>query len=513
MPKTHIIISKNLDAGAVIPQCLDNQFLPDEVFYDMQERNVDYSDSDVKIAREKATKSELNRALVYSSQIVVNRAFLWNNPTVYSNFIDTKENQSNRLAFTKLLGNSVIPYLYSEMGVDDEPKFDLDPVGVSAFHSLMRDLDSVDCLRFSTNDTQNNNQIDILKCRFQDYFLGYVGRSPGLIHHTAENLIPGRPSQERKQKVDALAKELSNWKKELLNKSIEIINDKDRIFRNDLYEKFLCEPEKGAIPNGRFLPVDKVPFLLEKKKLFDLRYNTNLADSLKRYAFTPAQSPSRSALAVDIELGEDGGQKLLQNLSKNIKNTFVEGTQEALSLPLLNSLCMDDIYQIRQLPGWSKYIESQRKILQNPLSCLEYLDEFKTTLQDFNTEINKWYLKNSLKPKLEKKYRVIVRVVVKVAGFVIAANLAGNIYTAALTAIAELPENMMDYAVSLCVDYIPLGKDEIERELGYSLDIVNYDVDVTKDAIEMLVHKAKEQSQTATHPEPSKDQANKSKNT
>ena len=57
MPKTRIITSKNLDAGTVIPQCLDNQFLPDAVFYDMQKRKVDYSDSSIKNAREKATKS------------------------------------------------------------------------------------------------------------------------------------------------------------------------------------------------------------------------------------------------------------------------------------------------------------------------------------------------------------------------------------------------------------------------------------------------------------------------
>src|ERR1700690_4637700 len=101
--KTSLILPDKLEAGAVIPQCLDNQFVPDDVFSYMVKNNVSYSDEHVQASRTEATRTELNRALVYAPQTIINRAFLWNNRVMYSSYKDVEGNQNNRQAFIKLL--------------------------------------------------------------------------------------------------------------------------------------------------------------------------------------------------------------------------------------------------------------------------------------------------------------------------------------------------------------------------------------------------------------------------
>ena len=69
----------SLEADAVVPQCLDNQYVSDNVFSYMVKKDVGYDDPFVSEQREKEVKTEFIRSLVYSSQVIVQRAFLKNN--------------------------------------------------------------------------------------------------------------------------------------------------------------------------------------------------------------------------------------------------------------------------------------------------------------------------------------------------------------------------------------------------------------------------------------------------
>jgi hypothetical protein len=511
--KTAIILPDKLEAGAVIPQCLDNQFLPDNVFSYMVENEVSYSDEQVQSSRIEATRTELNRALVYAPQMVINRAFLWNNRVLYSSYKDVKDNQDNRQAFIKLMKDqAIVPYLHDKSSIEDEPNFDLDEDGVRTFKSLLRDMDKVSCVRFSVDDDSNYNAIDSMTQKYHEYFIGFIARPLSLLKQTADGLLPGIDSKERREKVTLLTNELNTWKSQLHNVVLTQINNKGTATRNDLYQEFVCRKDiENSIPQGRFLNPTTSPFLLEKKKLFDLRYNINLADSLRRYVFTPSNMPMRSALAVDVDLGAGNGDKMIDILSNNIRHTFVEGTQKALKLPFLKDLEIQDVYELRQLPGWGEYIKMQREILEKPLDSLQHLDAFTRALENYNTQVADWYYKQKRLPVIEQQYSMIVRIAIKVAGVWIAHNLTGNFYTAALGALIDLPDRALGYTVSLLVDFIPVGRGEVIRQLGYSLDIINYETNVTKDALIQLVHKAEEASKKDSPPVV-KDLANQSKN-
>jgi len=201
---------------------------------------------------------------------------------------------------------------------------------------------------------------------------------------------------------------------------------------------------------------------------------------------------------------------MIDILSDNIRHTFVEGTQQALNLPFLKDLEIQDIYELRLLPGWGEYIRVQREVLEKPLESLQHLDAFTKALETYNIQMADWYHKQKRLPVREQKYRMIVRMAIKVAGVWIAHNLTGNFYTAALAALIDLPDSALGYTVSLLVDFISSDRAEVDRQLGYSLDIVNYEANVTKSSLVQLVSKAKEAFKKESPPIV-KDLANQSK--
>ena len=75
-----------LEADAVVPQCLDNQYVSDAVFTNLVDRGVDYRDAQVKAKREADFRNEFVRSLVYSSQVVIQRAYLKNSDFLHRNY-------------------------------------------------------------------------------------------------------------------------------------------------------------------------------------------------------------------------------------------------------------------------------------------------------------------------------------------------------------------------------------------------------------------------------------------
>jgi hypothetical protein len=80
---TTFMTRDQLEADAVVPQCLDNQFVSERVFRHMIDSDADYSDKTVHDLRETETKSELIRSLVYASQVIINRAYMRNNENIF----------------------------------------------------------------------------------------------------------------------------------------------------------------------------------------------------------------------------------------------------------------------------------------------------------------------------------------------------------------------------------------------------------------------------------------------
>lgn len=232
---------------------------------------------------------------------------------------------------------------------------------------------------------------------------------------------------------------------------------------------------------------------------------------MKRYAFTPSGFPTRSALSIEPEVQDQaGGEQLLSDLANNIRHTFMENTQEGFNLPLLSKLSIHDIYELRQLASYNEFVAAQNEILLHPLDCLNYIENFSNSVRDFNNEVSNWYYNQKRIPVIEKRYRTVIRVIVKAGGAIIAAK-TGGVLAASLGVIADLPENIENYIVNLAVDYIPIGKKEVDRNLGYSLEIIDRSHNVAREALEELVNKAMEYSNGKEVSPIGKDIANISK--
>ena len=135
-----IITPRLLEADATVPQCLDNQFVTDATLHFMTNNGLDYHAEEVVDRRRAETRTELVRSLIYSSQVLVNRAYLVNNPFLYESF--DEESPNERRAFARLLqfdgqSQAVLPFLYDEVDLgplidpqrEDEVNFVIQPQG------------------------------------------------------------------------------------------------------------------------------------------------------------------------------------------------------------------------------------------------------------------------------------------------------------------------------------------------------------------------------------------------
>jgi hypothetical protein len=68
-----ILLPNELEAGAVIPQCLDNQYVTAEALLALIDNSLTYDDERVLALRSKPVRNEFIRSLVYTPQVVVNR--------------------------------------------------------------------------------------------------------------------------------------------------------------------------------------------------------------------------------------------------------------------------------------------------------------------------------------------------------------------------------------------------------------------------------------------------------
>src|SRR4051794_29120614 len=128
------IKSTELDAFATMPQCLDNQFLPRPVLERVYAGTSTVRDETK--ARETAARREYVRSLLYSPEIIVNRAFAVNEPAVFEDVIKYPE------AVATLIRNKRLTILLlrdetSLTGFMEDPRVVKDKRGVEAWRRFL----------------------------------------------------------------------------------------------------------------------------------------------------------------------------------------------------------------------------------------------------------------------------------------------------------------------------------------------------------------------------------------
>jgi hypothetical protein len=92
--------------------------------------------------------------LIYSSQVVINRASMKNNDYLYQNYLP--DNRDSFQAFCKLMRQkAVVPYLFNESSLVHMGGYEGRAEGERALKALAEEAGEIACVRLAVDDEQN----------------------------------------------------------------------------------------------------------------------------------------------------------------------------------------------------------------------------------------------------------------------------------------------------------------------------------------------------------------------
>lgn len=337
---------RQLKPVAVVAQALDNQWVPQHLLGSMVRQGQGLKD--VASQREQAVRTEYIRALVNAEQVVINRAFLYNNSIVARDY--TAPGQQ-REAFKSLLAQGIIaPYLYAEESPDQPGGFTSNEATRAAWGRVCQEV-RTQCVRLSWDSEQNAARNKTMARTFDQWVRSAVS---GDKSQFAGDL--GIPPE----RVDAFTERLKDVSRFAADYS-------DPLTREILYKAFVVR-EGSAPADGYYAGDGEKPFAKEIKQLLDLRYNTNLPDMLDRYALTPVESLPRTALQeLSSALEDPHGEVSPDDLMKLLRRTTFDMVQGGLYLKSMGQLSLEDVLQVRGTNAWQKYTRSLQGLVSDPL--------------------------------------------------------------------------------------------------------------------------------------------------
>jgi hypothetical protein len=495
-----LISPDGLEADAVVPQCLDNQYVSDEVFHDMVRRRADYRDERVAAARERDFRTEFVRSLIYSSQVVIQRAFLRNSDFLYKNY--HPENGENLRAFADLVRQrAIVPYLLYESSLDEDFEFDVRKDGDLAMRALLGEVgDDVRCVRLAIGADANSQAAAAMGTEFGVGLTRLNNLDSRQRNALAAELFadPGRLHEEGAwQAFENAVDDLAEYS---FRKARERRRENRPITRQDVYrDHFVGGGGADGVAIGRFKAPDRDnPFLLELKKYVDLVYNVNLPDRLKRYTFTPANMPSRMALQDAPQRGfeHEDIRALVSDpeMLEAVRRSFMARTQSAMDLPLLSELSIADVVAIRRLPEWESFKRSQLQILKNPLQCLDNMAAFQDSFDDFQRALSEWYNRTYRRRNTIQRYCSFVSLTLSIGGvFIVAGSHLGPLQNAvadvALSGLAaRIPQTAKGYAAKLMVGVYDLERRRLDADRAYTIELMQTNAELMRDDVHELLN-------------------------
>lgn len=364
-----------LQPSAIVPQALDNQWAPSRILRTLIRRGISLAEWQKSKESKRLVLSEWRRALIYTPQVIVNRAALFNNSIVVNDY-----SGQDKPHFQTLLARRVIvDYLLTEEAPDQRPSFDVSDEKWARWLDAIRDAELA-CVRldWGSQDDDFRNVASV----FHEYI--QTLNMPDRIEHLIGALqIPKSRREAFRQRLIEVARY-----------AFDVAAQGKTVVRNELYKKFVCR-DGSEIDKGYYDP--EKPFAAELKEIFDLRYTVNLPDALGRYAFTPKGSPDRTMLG-------DVNQSTLENclrdnqiedLIQTIKRMHFALINEGLYLRGLHLLSLGDVVEIRQTDEWEKYIASLNELLSRPLAFESHVDRLVDDFAALNRRITQMKIQKS----------------------------------------------------------------------------------------------------------------------
>jgi hypothetical protein len=462
------ITLEELHPMAVVAQSLDNQWVPPALLRRMLDDGLALDD--VRAALRDEVRAEYIRALVNSPQVVINRAFFYNNPLVFEDFAPDTTDATDRAAFLSLLDSgAIVQLLLTERTPADQPAFlenqtapnyTLLETGWRAWTAAAAEA-RVHSLRFSwTDDGANAEQVRQRLARsFTDQGLRLV------------NLDAARLALDLGVDRDT-ALRIKRHLAEITAHCAEYAARDEFVTRELLYRQFVTAA--GTDPAvGRYDPAR--PFCAEVKQLIDLAYSVNSATNLNALALTPSHALHRSALQ-EWEAVRRGSEPVsAARLAQLLRGTAFDFLQETLFLDTFAKLSMRDVWDIRHSPQWAEYVRRMSRLLADPLGMFADPDAGAPAVVraylDLLGETTRVATARRRAHRPESRPRDFAAVVgIEVAGAVLEYEIASSGIRVALVGAIAAPFALEAARVSVRLGLRALGEHRARKRFAHTLD-------------------------------------------
>ncbi|MBV6395740.1 MAG: hypothetical protein HFACDABA_01321 [Anaerolineales bacterium] len=355
-----------LAKAAIVPQVLDNQWVPNTLLDTMIKEGKSLKDTQKE--RSKHVIKEWRRALVYGEQVIVNRAFMFNNEVVVDDYDDSESREQLK---TLLNTKVIVPYLVFEDSPDQRPTFDTKDSLWNAWTDIVHDT-HMSCVKLDWGD-QNDD----------------FKRLSGIYHNYVQTLNTEQRAEHLAGYLKIPKGEFPEFRKRLKDVASYAFNlaDTRLITRNDLYKEFVVT-DGTNIAEGYY---SKKPYAAKIKQIVDLKYNVNLPDAMGRYSLTPEGSPPRAALG-DLEetiqaniISPENVKDILQALRGLAFDQITRG----MYLKSLGDLNLADVIKTRETEEWEMYRKAMLDLLANPLQFPHLSAVFYAKFEKLNTAITR----------------------------------------------------------------------------------------------------------------------------
>jgi hypothetical protein len=397
----------------IVPQCLDNQFLPKDVWSEISKtgesqrsllektlqamRHPGVAQPGVAAGYNEVQRMEYARSLLFSRNLIVNRAAFWNTPLLVA-----AEVSGDRDGLASLMASGVItPFLLDETEFEDVPSIQVLPEAERAVSLLAHDCGALNCARFGgRSDTdeskdRHDKYADSMKDDFGSQFAKLSGDRENKRTRLARTLLSkGGREVVTQQDVAALATEIKRVAEWAADRSRSIIS------REQMYREFVTQgdPLSSAYETRAFS--------FEIKQLIDVVYNSNLPRSIGALTYTPPGFPT--PLEAEIEWALKGPKAEQQvsdpnaELDRIMDSSKSDATwalwdkfQAKTGIAVLDpaGLTHLDIGGIRAMPEWSSMMDVLEESLYARTTDPESLAEIYTTYSDFQKAVSAWSIK------------------------------------------------------------------------------------------------------------------------
>ncbi len=344
------------DSLGIVSQAFDDQWMPTTLLRAVLNGKISYQEAQPYL--DYLVRTEYIRSLINGERLVVNRAFIYNNPWLYRDFLP---GSPARKAFQAFLEKGVIiPFLFNEPGpVTLPPWISARQDGFTAWVNLCKET-LLQCMRLSWDDQQNLKEAqNALSFQFHSFA---ISANAGNVEKFLEGLgLDPAHANDFVQRLDDVQEASLRYFRE---------HQRQHVVRTFLYEQFITRgnPTLRQYDGSR-------PYAGAIKQLLDLAYNSNLADALDCHLLTPLDSPTRLVLQEWNRVSRRAEKMEASALVDMVRKDIFQIVRSALdreSLKSVGLLNLQDVQALRAMDEWQAYITTLRQLLKEPLRFEEF---------------------------------------------------------------------------------------------------------------------------------------------